>query len=61
MDGQTIHLVGRLRRSDNAKGYLAGETLTFKVDGSGSDLGVRQDSSPTATGLGWIIIWLREP
>ncbi len=33
MTGQNIHLVGRLRRSDNAKGYLPGETVSFKVDG----------------------------
>ncbi len=33
MTGQTIHLVGRLRRSDNPKGYLPGETVSFKVDG----------------------------
>ncbi len=32
-DGQTIHLVGRLRRSDNPKGYLPGEIVSFQIDG----------------------------
>ncbi len=32
--GQTIHLVGRLRRADNAKGYLPGKTLSFQVEGA---------------------------
>ncbi len=34
MTGQTLHLTARLRRSDNAKGYLSGKTLSFRVDGA---------------------------
>ncbi len=31
--GQTIHLVGRLSRTDNVTGFLPGKTLSFQVDG----------------------------
>ncbi len=33
--------MGRLRRTDNAKGYLPGETVSFQVDGM---------AAPTASG-----------